>query len=213
MGVPVLIIGKSGSGKSRSIKNFTKEEATVFSVSGKPLPFKGNIGNTNVSKLAKKKGVTRYSLINELIELAVSKNIKSVILDDTQYLMAFDLFDKAKEKGYDKFTDMAVSFEKLIEYVINETPDDVIIYFLHHIEENDSGFMSVKTIGKMLDQQLSVEGLFTIVLLCLCDENRHYFMTQSKGISTAKSPEGMFELEIENDLKAVDEKIREYWQL
>ena len=127
--------------------------------------------------------------------------------------MAFDSFDKAKELGYGKFTDMAVSFERLIEFVINDLPPDVIVYFLHHVELTDGGKYKAKTIGKMLDNQLTVEGLFSIVLFCTADENHHYFITQSRGISTAKSPEDMFDDEIENDLKFVDTKIREYWNL
>ena len=138
---------------------------------------------------------------------------KAFAIDDAQYLMAFDSFDKAKELGYGKFTDMAVNYEKLIEFVIEEMPDDVIVYFLQHTELTDSGKYKAKTLGKMLDNQLTVEGLFSIVLFCVSDENGHRFITQSNGISTAKSPEDMFDPEIENDLKFVDTKIREYWDL
>lgn len=210
MGVPVLVIGESGSGKTRSLKNFNKNELGIIAVAGKNLPFKSDFKPINLNRMSKQKHIDRYSLIKEIISLA---KVKSIALDDTQYLLAFDSFDKAKEKGYDKFTNMAVNFEKLIEYVIDETSDDTIVYFLHHTEQNEQGFNKAKTIGKMLDNQLTVEGLFSIVILCKSDENKHFFITQSQGISTAKSPEDMLPLEMENDLKAVDIAIRDYWNL
>ena len=210
MGIPVLILGESGSGKSRSIKNFAPDEVGVINVAGKPLPFKTEIKTYNVNREAKRTGANRYDLVRSVLTKAKAK---SIVIDDTQYLLAFDSFDKAKEMGYGKFTDMAVNFEKLIEFVINDLPDDVIVYFLHHVELSDNGKYKAKTIGKMLDNQLTIEGLFSVVLYCVADESRHYFMTQSKGISTAKSPEDMFAPEIENDLKMVDTTIREYWGL
>ena len=93
------------------------------------------------------------------------------------------------------------------------TPPDVIVYFLHHTEQADSGRIKAKTIGKMLDEKLTVEGLFSIVLLCRSDGTRHFFETQSDGFSTAKSPMEMFEREIDNDLAAVDRTIRDYYQI
>lgn len=212
MGVPVLVIGESGSGKTRSLKNFTKDELGIITVAGKPLPFKSDIKSINVNKLSLQKRMDRYALIKHVIKGNCEK-VKSFAIDDTQYLMAFESFDKANEKGFDKFTNMAVSFQKLIRFVTDELPDDVIVYFLHHSEVTEIGRHKAKTIGKMLDNQLTIEGLFTIVLLCECNENKHYFITQSQGISTAKSPEDMLPLEMENDLKVVDQAIREYWNL
>ena len=127
--------------------------------------------------------------------------------------MVFQSFAKAKETGYTKFTDMALDFYNLIRFVIDSTPPDVIVYFLHHTETTDAGKIKAKTIGKMLDSQLTVEGLFPVVLLCKVDGQRHFFETQSDGYSTAKSPMDMFPIEIDNDLKMVDATIREYWNL
>lgn len=212
MGLPVLIEGESGSGKSRSLKNFKPGEISIFNVAGKPLPFKNNgIAVRSVERLMRTSGIAnRYDVITKAIK---DSKTKAFAIDDSQYLLAFDSFDKAKEFGYGKFTDMAVSFYNLIKFVINDLPSDVIVYFLHHVELTDGGKYKAKTIGKMLDNQLTVEGLFSIVLFCTADENHHYFITQSRGISTAKSPEDMFDDEIENDLKFVDTKIREYWNL
>jgi len=212
MGIPVLILGESGSGKSRSLKNFQPDEIGILNVAGKPLPFRTSLKTFDVNKTARKKGADRYSLIKAVL---IAGKVKTVAIDDSQFLMAFDSFDKAKETGYGKFTDMAVNFERLIEFVINDLPDDMIVYFLHHTEyvSSDSGKVKAKTLGKMLDSQLTVEGLFSIVIYCTTTENRHVFITQSQGISTAKTPEDMLPLEMENDLKAVDTAIREYYNL
>ena len=211
MGIPVLVIGESGSGKSRALKNFKRGEISVLNVAGKPLPFKNSLACIAVNKAvkelkAKGKIITRYDYIKSCM---LKSKSKAFAIDDAQYLLSFDSFDKVNEYGYGKFTEMAVNMEKLIEFVIDTLPDDVIVYFLHHTEMTDNGRYKAKTIGKMLDNQLTLEGLFSIVLYCVADENRHYFMTQSKGISTAKSPEDMLPEEMENDLKAVDTAVRE----
>ncbi len=127
--------------------------------------------------------------------------------------MAFELFNRAKETGYGKFTDLAVRFQNMLNYIVNQTPKNSIVYLLHHTEQTESGKIKAKTVGKMLDNQLTLEGLFSIVLLCRTDGTRHYFETQSDGFSTAKSPMDMFEREIDNDLKMVDKTIREYYEI
>ena len=141
------------------------------------------------------------------------KNFKKYVIDDSQYLMAFEMFDKAKETGYNKFTDVALNFRNLIDFVIKEMPEDTIVYFLHHTETTETGKIKAKTSGKMLDNQLTLEGLFSIVLLCKTDGKEHYFETQSDGYTTCKSPMEMFQAKIDNDLKLVDTTIREYYEL
>lgn len=194
-------MGESGSGKSASLRNFEPDEIGVFNVAGKPLPFR--------KPLSKIDGASYGKIINALKRAA----LKAYAIDDSQYLLSFELFGRAKEKGYDKFTEMAVNFYNLIQCVIRETPPDVIVYFLHHTELAPDGKMKAKTIGKMLDEKLTVEGLFSIVLYCAAGEDGHKFITQSQGFSTAKSPMDMFPEEIDNDLKFVDEQIREYYGL
>ena len=201
MGIPVLILGESGSGKSSSLRNFSPDEIGIFNVAGKPLPFR---------KPMKKVNNATYKTI---VAGLSNPKLKSYAIDDSQFLMVFQSFAKAKETGYTKFTDMALDFYNLIRFVIDSTPPDVIVYFLHHTETTETGKIKAKTIGKMLDSQLTVEGLFPIVLLCKSDGQRHFFETQSDGHTTAKSPMDMFPFEIDNDLKAVDTAIREYWDL
>ena len=201
MGIPVLILGESGSGKSCSLRNFDKEEVVIYNVAGKPLPFR---------KQLNKADNTSYQQIKNNM---AKGNFKRYVIDDSQYLMAFEMFDKAKETGYNKFTDVALNFRNLIDFVIKKTSNDTIVYFLHHTETTETGKIKAKTSGKMLDNQLTLEGLFSIVLLCKTDGKDHYFETQSDGFTTCKSPMDMFESRIDNDLKIVDEKIREYYEL
>lgn len=200
MGIPVLLMGESGSGKSSSLRNFTPEEISVFNVAGKKLPFK------------KKLPVMTTSNYNQIMNGLAKGTKKTYAIDDSQYLLAFEMFDRAKETGYGKFTDLALNFYNLIQFVIRQLPEDTIVFFLHHTEQTE-GKTKAKTVGKMLDEKLTVEGLFSIVLLAKTDGMRYYFETQSDGSTTAKSPMNMFDREIDNDLKEVDRLIREYWEL
>ena len=200
MGIPVLILGESGSGKSTSLRNFKPDEYLLLNVAGKPLPFRGR----------PKYQINKPDYVTMTKAISTSPT-KVVVIDDSQYAMAFEFFDHAKETGYQKFTNLALNFKNLIDDVTKFAPDDVIVYFLHHTETTNEGKVKAKTIGKMLDEKLTIEGLFSIVLMCKTDGKRHYFETQSDGQTTAKSPIDMFEREIENDLKFVDQTIREYW--
>ena len=204
MGIAVLILGESGSGKSASMRNFTESDVRILNVASKPFPFR------NVNKLKKADKAT-YSMIKGAVSSGKSL---SYVVDDAQYLMAFESFEKANETGYGKFTNMAKNYEEMLRYIQEETTPDTIVYIMQHIETDENGKVKAKTLGKMLDQQLTIEGLFTIVLLCKADRNKHYFVTQSDGTNPCKSPMGMFdEIEIDNDLKLVDDAIREYYGL
>ena len=212
MALPVLVFGRSGSGKTFSIKNFAPDEVGVISVEKGRLPFRSEIKTIRVPSFNNNTEINSYAQLNSakyawIINAVKNAKVKSVVIDDSQYLLVNELFDRAAEKGYDKFVQMAANFRNLI-HAINELEDDEkIVYFLHHSESDGEGREKVKTIGKMLDEKLTVEGCFDIVLYC----QDHKFYTQSNGISTAKSPEGMFEAEITNDLKAVDVAIRDYY--
>jgi len=201
MGIPVLILGESGSGKTTSLRNFEPDEVSIFNVAGKPLPFKKKLPKLSTSD---------YEIIKSEMKKSPKK---SFVIDDSQYLLAFALFDKAKETGYGKFTDMALDFKNLITFVIKQLPKDVVVYFLHHVEVTETGKIKAKTTGKMLDNQLTVEGLFSIVLMATTDGINHNFITQSDGYTTCKSPMEMLEMVMDNDLKLVDTKIRDYWEL
>lgn len=208
--IPVLVMGRSGSGKTYSLKNFTADEIGVISVEKGRLPFKTDIKVAKVPNNFKdvKDYATLYRAKYNWIYRAIEgSDCKSIAIDDSQYLLANELFDRAAEKGYDKFTQMAANFRGLIHAINESDIEDKIVYFLHHTELDTDGREKVKTIGKMLDEKLTVEGCFDIVIYC----QDHKFYTQSNGQSTAKTPEDMFDLEIPNDLKAVDTAIREYY--
>ena len=194
MAVLVMVYGQSGTGKSTSLRNFKNEEVAVVNVSGKPLPFRGDIKPYNSDNYQK------------IIAAIQGTDRKSIVIDDATYLMVNAFMRNAKVVGYQKYTDMAYDFNALVEFCAN-LPEDKIVYFLGHSDQADDGREHFKTIGKMLDEKLTIEGCFDIVLYC----QDHKFYTQANNQSTAKSPEDMFELEIPNDLKAVDVTIRKYY--
>ena len=202
MGIPVLIIGESGSGKTTSMRNFKEGEVGIVNVGYKPLPFKTTIQPFNSDN---------YELISNIISRSKTK---SIVIDDAQYLMVNEFMRNAKSNGYQKFTDIALNFWNLVQMVIKDLPNDVIVYFLGHIERDNNGNEKFKTIGKMLDEKITLEGMFTIVLKTLVQDGKYMFTTQTNGMDTVKSPMGLFDSEIiENDLKFVDTKIREFYNI
>lgn len=204
MGIAVLVIGESGSGKTTSLRNFQENDVSILNVASKPLPFR----NKNKLKMANK---ATYAMIKGAVS---SGRTPSYVIDDAQYLMAFESFDKVNETGFTKFTQMAKNYEEMLRYIQEDTDPNVIVYVLQHIDKDEDGKIKAKTLGKMLDQQLTVEGLFSIVLLAQTDGKRHWFITQSDGTNPCKSPMELFEtVEIDNDLKMVDDAIREYYGL
>ena len=200
MGIPVLILGESGSGKTYSIKNMDPEKVGIFLVEKPRLPFRKPF------KVCQGGGY--FPIMKALAE----PKLKQYVVDDSQYLLVNEFFDRAGETGYQKFTDMALNFRNMIHFVIRKTPDDVIVYFLHHTDTDGNGRIKAKTIGRMLDEKLTVEGLFDIVLRTAVDPEGHWFLTQTNGYDTVKTPEDMFpQSRIPNDLAAVDKAIRDYY--
>lgn len=212
MGIPVIIYGKSGSGKSRSLKNFKEDEIYLTKVINKPLPFKNNFKYvTNGDQLEYiKAGLTKMA----------EKGIKTAVVDDFGYIMTnkFMRGHSNDSKGnavfalYNQIADDVWSF---IAYVQSEgVAPDAIVYLIMHEDDAEDGTSKLRTIGKLLDQKVCIEGMCTVVLHSAVKGGRHVFETQSTFGSVAKSPEGMFDdVEIDNDLKMVDDKIREYWGL
>lgn len=212
MGQICLILGPSGTGKSASLRNLKKEECLIFNTANKLMPFKSELTCIN---LRDQNSSTRYETIKSYIQtLSVNdKRCKMYVVDDAQFLMAFELMSRANEKGYDKFTEIARHWSDLMEYISGYTPDDVIVYFLMHNEyDNTNGTYKAKTVGKMVEQYMSPESLATIVLGTKCTEGKYTFTTHNSGSDTCKSPIGMFnDDEIDNDLKLVDSTIRDYY--
>ena len=215
MGIPVLIIGESGSGKTYAIKNLDPEKVGIFLCEKNRLPFRKKFPTYKVRNMQRQTDNNQVQIIRQsavIQTVLMSPKQKIYVVDDSQYIMANEYFDRANEKGYDKFVDIGANFRNLIHMVNNELPDDVIVYFLHHPEtDSNTGRVKAKTIGRMLDEKLTLEGCFDIVLHARTDGNEHWFSTQSDGTDTAKSPEEMFEAKIPNDLAFVDKTIREYY--
>lgn len=199
MAVLVMIYGQSGTGKSTSLRNFTNDKVAVINVSGKPLPFRSKLTTYDTDSYAK-------------ISSALGKiERKSIVIDDATYLMVNEFMRTAKVAGYQKYTDMAVNFNSLVAQA-SQLANDKIVYFLGHSDLKDDGTEHFKTIGKMLDNYVTVEGKFTIVLKTVVQDGKYYFSTHNSGQDTVKSPLGMFaENYVDNDLKAVDAIIREYY--
>ena len=199
-------MGESGSGKSASLRNFAPNEISVFNVTNKPLPFKQ--GKTKIPKID---NATYADIANAL----ANPNKRAYVIDDAGYLLSFEMFKRANETGYSKFTDMAKNFFDMLDFINTKLPNDIIVYITMHTEDDSEMHKTkAKTIGKMIDQNLNLEGLFTIVLRAMQTEDGYKFITRDDRVSTAKSPMGMFESDkIDNDLKEVDRIIREYYDM
>ena len=203
MGIPALILGYSGSGKTRSIKLMDPNTTGVFLVEKPRLPFREPFK------------VVKNASYTQIMTALKNPTMKSYVIDDSQYLLVNEFFDKANEKGYEKFTQIALNFRNLIHWVNVGCPDDVIVYFLHHIQTDDvTGRVKAKTIGKMLDEKLTVEGCFDVVMMTEHNQDGWWFRTHTAGNDPVKTPEDMFVDDlIPNDLGLVDRAIRDYYGL
>ena len=204
MAQKVLVLGDSGTGKSASLRNFKPEEILVINSAGKPLPFKNHFETVT----------PRFEKMTKDILDAMDKTEKKVIVvDDAQYIMSFQYMRRIKENGWDKWNDIQGDFFNIIK-ACDYMPEDVIVYFLSHLQRDDEGHEKIKTMGKMLDEKITIEGLFTTVLKTSVKDGQYFFLTQNSGLDTVKSPIGMFpSYAIDNDLKYVDTKIRNYYEI
>ena len=201
MAIIVMVYGQSGTGKSTSLRNFKPEDVCIVNVSGKPLPFKNKHKTFNTDD---------YMSIEAAIQKAPAK---SIVIDDATYLMTGEYMRAAKVTGYQKFTDLALNYYTLVKTAA-ALPDDKIVYFMGHSDIDNNGNEKFKTIGKLLDEKITLEGMFTIVLKTVVTDGKYQFSTRNSGQDTVKTPMGTFsEPLIENDLAAVDKAIREYYEI
>jgi hypothetical protein len=208
MAIPVLIIGKSGSGKSASLRNCVgNDNFNVINVLNKPFPFKGKV----------KSGATDD--YQQVMKWLIAFPGKSIVIDDAGYLITNMFMNGHSNAGagnavfgfYNKIGD---HFWNLIEFIKKSVPEDKIVYMVMHEDIDDFGNIRPKTIGKLLDEKVCIEGMFTIVLRCVSENGKHLFITQAMNNDVAKTPMGMFEdIEIDNDLTLVDKAIREYYEI
>ena len=199
--VPVLLIGKSGSGKSASLRNFKKDEIAIANVLGKPLPFKTDLEAPKVDD---------YNVILKAIE---KTDKKVIVIDDANYLITNEFMNKSSVKGFDKYNEMGNNFFNLINGIKN-VEGGKTVYLIMHEDTDDEGNVKPKTIGKLLDDKVNIQGMFTICIRSMFDNGNYIFRLKTNGQDCVKTPIGLFEEDqMENDLKLVDEKIREYYDL
>lgn len=196
----ILLLGNSGTGKSTSMRNLPPDDVCLINISNKPLPFRNKF-TENVYTADYKKIIDTMNKTEKTI----------IIIDDFQYLLSTEFFNTIDEKGYDKYNRLAYHYFKVIDNAI-KLDNNKIVVFTSHIDRADNGNEKIKTIGKLLDDKLCVEGLFTTVLGTLVQDGSYYFTTKNNGSNTVKTPMGMFESEvIDNDLNYVIEKVKEYY--
>lgn len=210
-GMGVLLMGASGSGKSTSLRNLPAEETAIINITNKPMPFR-NKDNKKIVCLKDFNADSYDELYKQIIKAIQGTKKRIVVVDDSSYMMSFENFEKATNKGYDKFTSMAKNYYDLIKSAIS-CDGEKIVYIITHEEVDDvNQLYRPKTIGKMLSNQLVIEGLFSIVLRSVYKNGEYIFQTQNDGTSVCKSPMDMFEQkEMPNDLYEVDKLIREYY--
>lgn len=201
----VLVIGESGTGKSTSLRKCDPTITAVVNPVGKPLPFKNHFEMLN--------NVTDARKICKYMREQAAAGKKLIAVDDFQYILAVPYMDRIKETGWDKFNDFGANYFEILE-VCKELPDDVIVAYYSHLETLDNGLTTVKLIGKLLREKITIEGLFTVVLRTGVAEAKYYFYTQNSGKDTVKSPIGMFPAyAIDNDMNYVADKIRNYYEV
>ena len=207
MATPVLIIGKSGSGKSTSMRNCQNNDFNLIRVLNKPLPFKGKVNGWFSDDY------------QQIMKLLIASKADSIVIDDAGYLITnhFMRGHSSAGKGngvFSLYNDIGDYFWNLIQFIVTKVPENKIVYIIMHEEKDEAGEVKPKTIGKLLDEKVCIEGMFTIVLRCIEEGGKHLFVTQASQGEVSKSPIGMFEdLTIDNDLLLVDKKIREYYGL
>lgn len=207
MATPVLIIGKSGSGKSTSMRNCQNNDFNLIRVLNKPLPFKGKVNGWFSDDY------------QQIMKLLIASKAHSIVIDDAGYLITnhFMRGHSSAGKGngvFSLYNDIGDYFWNLIQFIVTKVPENKIVYIIMHEEKDEAGEVKPKTIGKLLDEKVCIEGMFTIVLRCIEEGGKHLFVTQASQGAVSKSPIGMFEdLTIDNDLLLVDKKIREYYGL
>ena len=205
MAQKILIMGESGTGKTTSIRNCDPAKTAIVNPVGKPLPFRG--------KFTKLDNVTDSSEIIEWMKEQLEQGKKIIVVDDFQYILSIPYMNRIKEAGWDKWNDFGANYFEIID-VCAELPDDVTVYYLTHTETLENGITTIKLIGKLLREKITIEGLFTTVLRTQVMDGKYYFLTQNSGKDTVKSPLGMFgSYAIDNDLNYVDEKIRNYYEM
>lgn len=205
MSIPVLIMGKSGTGKSTSMRNFERDEIALINVQGKPLPFKGTFDSWQSKNF------------DEIKNAAIAAKRNVVVVDDfgyaiTDYYTRHSLGPERDRDQFEVFKAIASKTYNFIDAIQRDGNKDKIVYFIMHTEEDNFGNIQPATVGKLLNEKINIVGMVTICILSSISDGKYSFIVN--GTPPAKTPMGMFEKdEIDNDLKQVDAAIRAYWSM
>jgi hypothetical protein len=204
-------LGESGSGKSASLRNMDPNKTLLVQAIAKPLPFKNDW--KVFDKETKQGNIFVTDKATDILMLIQNTKRKIIVIDDFQYVMANEFMRRSEERGYDKFTEIGRNAWNIL-MMAAQLPPDVRVYMLSHSDTNDAGRVKLKTIGRMLDEKITVEGMFTIVMRCVVRDGEYYFTTKNNGSDTVKTPMDMFTEEvIDNDLAMVDARICDYYEI
>lgn len=211
MSIATVVIGKSGTGKSASLRNLDPQQCLLIQAVDKPLPFKSSGWVRKDPNKQTPFNVIRTDSAAAICAALLKTSKKLIVVDDFQYVLANELMRRSDERGYDKFSDIARHGWDVFQ-AATSLPADVRVYILSHSDEDESGRIKLKTIGKMLDEKIVLEGLVTMVLRTEVMDGQYFFRTRNNGSDTTKTPIGMFNDErIPNDLQAVDAALRDYY--
>lgn len=214
----ILVIGPSGSGKSTSLRNLDPKSTFVLSVLDKPLPFKGYKQHYKPikgwdDKTGNYLATDDWQRVIKCIQMVNigRPEITTLVIDDLQYILANEFMRRSSERGFDKYSELANHYWMIINAAM-ASRGDLLSIFLSHNEIDNTGKSKVKTIGKLLDEKITIEGMFTTVLHSMVLENEFKFLTQHDGLHTAKSPIGLFDSQfIDNDLLYVKQQVESYF--
>ncbi|TFH85229.1 ATP-binding protein [Billgrantia azerbaijanica] len=205
MSITTLVLGQSGTGKTASLRNLDPEDVALIKATEKPLPFRA----TGWKQIT----TDNWQRLIQAAQKAAHNGRSVIVVDDFQYLMANEFMRRSEEKGFEKFTEIARHAWEVIN-AMSALPAHVRVYILSHTQDDDYGRTKIKTIGKMLDEKITLEGLFTTVLRTQVNDGQYQFRTVNNGSDTVKAPMGLFDSDvIENDLAAVDAAICGYYAI
>ncbi|NLZ11098.1 MAG: AAA family ATPase [Alcaligenaceae bacterium] len=213
MSIVTMVLGESGTGKSASLRNLDPSNTLLIQAVKKPLPFRSPAWKRFDKDTCKTGNICQTDHAGQIIAFMQKTKRKVIVLDDFQYVMANEFMRRTNETGFGKFTEIGKNAWDIINAAA-ALADDVRVYILSHVETSESGHTKIKTIGKMLDEKIALEGMVTIVMRTVIRDGQYLFATRNNGSDTTKTPMGLFEAEtIDNDLHAVDQAIQSYYEL